>query len=209
MSRIGGIYFLIFNYTGFRLKLLAVGVGYLAGFGAEFLGRKEGSKELGVIAAVLTLSAIVGAQYLVARNWWNSGSETRATAAASAYDERVAEAKKVVAAVPTGSEQEIRIYLASEELEPGEKPDPGAVTADEIQAFRETVLPEMKDIASGKVTREAFDETSKKEEAEAKSEQLSDEGTFKAVFLLLLLGKFNLISLAAAAGLAFKVCSNA
>jgi len=203
------IYYLIFNYTGFRLKLLAVGVGYLAGFGAELLGRKEGSKELGVIAAVLTLGAIAGAQYLVAKNWWNSGSETRASAAVSAYDERVAVAKKVVAAIPTGSDQEIRIYLASDELEPGEKPDPASVTAEEIAAYRETVLPEMRDIASGKLTREAFDENTKKEEALAKSEQLSDEGTFKAVFLLLLLGKFNLISMAAAAGLAFKLCSNA
>jgi hypothetical protein len=202
------VYFLIFNYTGFRLKLLAVGVGYLAGFGAEFLGRKEGSKELGVIAAVLALSAIVGAQYLVTRNWWHAGSESRASGV-SAYDATVAEAKKVVAAVPTGSDQEIRVYLANAEVDPGEKPDPAAVTADEITAFRETVLPQMKEIASGKLTRETFDENAKKEEAQAKSEQLSDEGTFKAVFLLLLLNKFNLVSMAAAAGLAFKVCSNA
>src|SRR5258706_4865265 len=202
------VYYLIFNYTGFRLKLLAVGVGYLAGFGAELLGRKEGSKELGVIAAVLTLSAIVGAQYLVAKNWWRTGSESRASVG-SEYDARVANAKKLVAAVPTGSDQEIRIYLASGELEPGEKPDPASITAEEITAYRETVLPEMRDIASGQLTREAFDENAKKEEALAKSEQLSDEGTFKAVFLLLLLGKFNLVSMAAAAGLAFKLCSNA
>ena len=202
------VYFLIFNYTGFRVKLLAIGVGYLAGFGAELLGRKEGSKELGIIAAVLTLSAIVGAQYFVTKNWWNSDSEPKASGV-SAYDERVAEAKKVVAAVPTGSDQEIRIYLASEDLEPGEKPDPASVEAEEITAFRETVLPEMKDIASGKLTREAFDDNAKKEEALAKSEQLSDEGTFKAVFLLLLLNKFNLVSMAAAAGLAFKLCANA
>src|SRR3954452_614355 len=31
------IYFLIFNYTGIRLKLLAIGVGYLTGLGAELL----------------------------------------------------------------------------------------------------------------------------------------------------------------------------
>src|SRR5207302_10932116 len=100
-------------------------------------------------------------------------------------------------AVPTGSDQEIRFYLAKEELDPGEKPDPASITAEEITAFRESVLPEMKEIASGKLTREAFDENAKKEAAQTKSEQLSDEGTFKAVFLLLLLGKFNLFSMAA------------
>jgi hypothetical protein len=202
------LYFLIFKFTGLRLKLLAIGVGYLAGLGAELLGRKEGSKELGMIAAALALCGIVGAQYFVARNWWNSGGES-GKPSVSAYDAQLAEAKKVVAAVPTGSDQEIRTFLAKDELEPGEKPDPASVTEEDIKVFRETTLPEMKDLASGKVTREAFDQNAKQEEAKAKAEQLSDEGTFKAYFALLLLGRLNLVSMAAAAGLAFKVCANA
>jgi hypothetical protein len=39
--------------------------------------------------------------------------------------------------------------------------------------------------------------------------QDSEEGTFKAIFMLLLLSKANLISLCLAAGLAFKMCTNA
>jgi hypothetical protein len=202
------IYFLIFYYSGLRLKLLAIGVGYLAGLGAELLSRKEGSKELGMIAAVFTLVGIVSAQYFVARSWWNMGEAARSQA--SSYESSVAEARKVVAAVPTGSDQEIRIYLAKEGADAGEKPDPKSVGDEEIKDFRETTLPHMRDLSSGKVTKEDFDKQRQAEEAQNKADQiLSDEGTFKAVFLLLLLSKLNLFSLAAAAGLAFKVCSNA
>src|ERR1700690_355788 len=65
------IYFLIFKYTGLRFKLLAVGVGGLAGWFAELLGKGEGSKELGGIPAVFVLVGIVGAQYFVALGWWH------------------------------------------------------------------------------------------------------------------------------------------
>jgi hypothetical protein len=201
------IYFAIFNYTGFRFKLLAVGVGYLTGLGAELLGRKEGSKELGMIAATLTLAGIVSAQYFVARNWWQSGMDTKPDK--SAYETSVAEAKKVVTAVPTGSDQEIRVFLAKEDADPDEKPDPQSVSEEDVKAFRETTLPEMRDLASGKITKEQFDKKIQAEEAQTKDEKDAEEGTFKAVFLILLLSKLNLFSLCAAAGLAFKVCSNA
>jgi len=201
------IYFLIFNYTGLRLKLLAIGVGYVTGLGAELLGRKEGSKELGVIAAVLTLVGVVGAQYFVARNWWNEGSSARAHE--SSYEVAVAEAKKVVEAVPTGADPEIRAYLAKEEADPGEKPDAKAITDEQVKEFKETTLKEMQSLASGRTTKEAFEKKNQEDEAKGKAEALSDEGTFKAVFLLLLLSKLNLLSLVAGAGLAFKVCSNA
>jgi len=68
------IYFLIFKFTGFRIKLLAVGVGALVGWGAELLGRGEGSNELGGITAVFALVGIIGAQYFVALSWWHQFS---------------------------------------------------------------------------------------------------------------------------------------
>jgi len=205
------IYFLIFKYTGFRVKLLAIGVGYLAGLGAELLGRKEGSKELGVIAAVFTLMGIVGAQYLVARSWWNGGSDDLTpTSSKSAYEQSVDQARNVLKAVPTGSDQEIRIYLAKQESEDsGEKVDPKSVTPDEIKAFKESTLPEMQNLASGKTTKQEFETANGIDEKQDKKERDAEEGTFKAVFLLLLLSRINLISLCAAAALAFKVSSNA
>jgi hypothetical protein len=201
------IYFLIFKYTGVRIKILAVGVGYLAGMGAELLGRKEGSKELGMIAAVFTLAGIVGTQYLVARGWWNEGSAARAHD--SSYETQVADAKKIIAAVPTGSDDEIRKYLAKEAADEDEKPDPKAITAEEIKEFRDNQLPEFRDMASGKITKEEFNKKNQVDPDEQKKELAAEEGTFKAVFLLLLLGKFNLVSCVIAAGLAYKLCSNA
>lgn len=201
------IYFLIFKYTGLRIKLLAVGVGFLAGMGAEWLGRKEGSKELGMIAAVFTLAGIVGAQYLVARSWWDEGSASRGKE--SAYETQVAGAKKIIAAIPTGSDDEIRNYLAKEGADEGEKPDPKSVTPDEIKQFRDNQLPEFRDLASGKITKQEYEKKNQIDPEEQKKEIADDEGTFKAVFLLLLLSKLNIGSCIIAAGLAFKMCSNA
>lgn len=201
-----GVYFLIFHYTGLRFKLLAIGVGYLSGLGAELLGRKEGSKELGFLAAGFALAGIVGAQYFVAKAWWKSDSG----GPPSTYEAAVAEARTVTTAIPTGSDQEIRLYLAREYAEPDEKPDPAAVTVEDIQDFRENTFGQMRDLAGGKITREAWEQQQQAEKAKAAEEEiLSDEDTFKTAFLLLLLSKLNLVSMAAAAGLAYKVCANA
>jgi len=68
----------------------------------------------------------------------------------------------------------------------------------------------MRDLAGGKITREAWEQQQQAEKAKAAEEEiLSDEDTFKTAFLLLLLSKLNLVSMAAAAGLAYKVCANA
>ncbi len=198
------IYFAVFYFGSLRLGLLAIGAGYLAGLGAELLGRKEGSKELGMIAAVFTLVGVVGAQYCAARLWWNEATKIIGIS----YAASVAEAKKVVKAVPTGSEEEIRRYLAKENAEEGEKPNLAAITEEEIQEFRTNELANAQTLASGKVSKEEFDAKHKREQARAKEDE-PGEGTFKAIFLLLLLNKVNLISLVAGAGLAYKVSSNA
>ena len=64
-------------------------------------------------------------------------------------------------------------------------------------------------MASGKITKEEFDKKNQIDPEEQKKELAVEEGTFKAVFLLLLLSKFNLVSCVIAAGLAYKLCSNA
>jgi hypothetical protein len=202
------IYFLVFRYSGVRIKLLAIGVGYLAGLGAELLGRKEGSKELGMITAALALAGIVGAQYAVSRIWWNESSH--AIAKLSSYETRVTDAKKVATAIPNGSDQEIRLYLAKQAADEGEKPDPKAITDDEVKEFRETSLPETRDLASGKLTKVDYEKKHTEEMAAAsKADGEPDEGTFKAFFLVLLISRLNIFSLIAAAGLAFKLCANA
>jgi hypothetical protein len=202
------IYFLIFKYTGFRIKLLAVGVGALAGWGAELLGRGEGSKELGGITAVFVVAGIIGAQYLVALGWWHDFSPAQIIN--SAYNNSVIMAKEVVKAVPTGSDEEIRNYLAREEAgDSGGKANPASVTKEDIKEFREKSLPEFQELASGKMNKDQYNAKNGIDPAKLKSVEDSEEGTFKGIFMLLLLSRINLVSLCGAAGLAYKMSTNA
>jgi hypothetical protein len=200
------IYFVIFIYADFTLKLLAIGVGGLAGVAARWMSREEGSNELGVITATLTLAGIVAAQYFVARIWWN---EIVSDSMEVSYESELAEAQEVVKAIPSGTDQEIRLYLAKEYAAEDERLDPSLISAEDIKEFRENHLPGMRDLASGKVTKEEYDKLHEAEILESKAAREEEEGTFKAVFLLLLLSKANLISLCLAAGAAYKIAANA
>ncbi len=204
------IYFMIFHFLGVRLKLLAVGVGALAGWGAEFLGRGEGSKELGGLTAVFALAGVVGVQYLMALTWWHE--IVPANLFNTAYTNQVIEARAVVKVIPTGSDEEIRNYLAHaqamEDGGPGAKPDPTSITQDDIKEFREKDLPQFRDLASGKLTHEQYNAINGVDNTKEESRD-SEEGTFKAFFMILLLSKVNIISLCAAAGVAFKMSTNA
>jgi hypothetical protein len=204
------IYYLVFHFLGFRLKLLAVGVGALAGWGAEYLGRGEGSKELGGLTAIFVLAGIVGAQYLVALSWWHEAIPGGIFN--TAYTNAVIEAKVVVKEVPTGSDEEIRNYLAREQVkedgEEGAKPNPAAIAKEDIKEFREKHLLQFQDLASGKMTHEQYNAVNGINTIREQSRD-TEEGTFKAVFMLLLLSRANLISLCLAAGLAYKMSTNA
>jgi hypothetical protein len=209
---VGGIVYCALAYfIGFRLilvsRFLAIGVGYLAGLGADLLGRKEGSKELGMLAAVFALAAIFGAQYVNARIWWNA--ERGPGALKSLYEASVAEARKVVAAVPTGSDQEIRAYLAAEAADSGEKPDLSAVSAEEIKEFREGTLPEMRKLASGQTTQADFEGKTPADSAQNSRDNSSEKFVFTAYFMLLTIRRSNIFAMIAAAAAAFKVGSNA
>jgi uncharacterized membrane protein YeaQ/YmgE (transglycosylase-associated protein family) len=201
------VYFLIFKYTGYRVKLLAIGVGGLAGWLADFMGKGEGSKELGGITAVLVLAGIVGAQYFVALGWWHEFSAQELNLASSAYTVAVTEARDVIKAVPTGSDVEIRAYLAKSSADG--KITPADVPVDEVKNFHDVQLPQFHELADGKITRADYEQQHHIKSTMSQAEQPSDEGTFKGVFLLLLLSKANLFSLAAAAALAFKLSTNA
>ncbi|MEY4918506.1 MAG: hypothetical protein RL616_2419 [Verrucomicrobiota bacterium] len=203
------IYFLVFKFTGYRIKLLAIGVGALAGWFADFLGKGEGSKELGGITAALVLAGIVGAQYFVALGWWNEGTTERLQADQAAYANAVVEAKAAVTAVPTGSDVEIRGFLAKQAAGEGLKLAPTDFAADDVKEFHDTLLPEYQKLASGQISKADYEQQHDLKTSQTKEEKQDDENTFKGIFLLLLLSKLNLFSLAAAAGLAFKLSTNA
>lgn len=203
------IYLLIFKYSGYQIKLLAIGVGALAGWLGEYLGKGEGSKELGGLIAVFVLSGIIGAQYFVALGWWHEVQAEDLKEAQAIYSKTVDEAKKVATAIPTGSDVEICKYLAKATSEDGERVNLTEITPEDIKEFRETLLPEYRDLANGNITKEQFEKQNEIKTSLTKEEQQEEDNTFKGVFLLLLLSKVNLVSLAAAAGLAFKLSANA
>jgi hypothetical protein len=200
------IYYAVFKLTGWRIGLLAIGVGALAGWSADFLGRGEGSKELGGITAIMVIAGVVAAQYLVALGWWHNLVRDVEDAG---YTASVTEAREAVKAVPTGSEAEIRTYLAKQAVDDGEKPDPGSVSADDVKQFREKQLPEFRNLASGKETKQQYLAKNGFNADDEKKMQDTAEGTFKGVFLLLLLSKVGIISLIAGAGVAYKLSTNA
>jgi len=203
------VYFLIFKYSGYQIKLLAIGVGALAGCLAEYLGKGEGSKELGGITAVFVLIGLIGAQYFVTLGWWHEFTERELKEAAALYDTTVAEAKEAVKIVPTGSDAEIRRYLVQQAAKDGETVLPGKISDDDVKFFRENELPEYQGLASGQITKQQFEQKHELKTTMTQEEKQEDEGTFKAFFLLFLLSKLNLFSLAGAAGLAFKMSTNA
>jgi len=91
----------------------------------------------------------------------------------------------------------------------GETPAPEEISAEEIKVFKELLLPRIQDLASGKITKEEFEKEEGLEPVDLAEQKKEDEETFKDAFLLFLLSKFNLFSMAGAAGLAYKVCANA
>jgi len=200
-------YYFLLKFTDlWALRLAAIGVGALAGWLAEVMGKGEGSNELGVITAVLVLAGIVGAQYFIALGWWNQFSPDKLLAAA--FQEQVKEAKTAVQAVPTGSDAEIRAYLAKQESDFGEKVTADKIPADEVQEFHDKQLPEYKELASGDLTWEQYMQKHGVG-AHLREDLDADRSTFKGVFLLLLLNKASLFSIIGAAGLAYKMSTNA
>jgi hypothetical protein len=136
------IWFLVIKLTGYELGFIAWGVGALAGVGARVLGR-AGSTGLGVAAALCAVIGIIGGQFLATKSELD---KEMANAAASTYDERLAEAQK---AAKLQTDQEIKVYLTSRDEEDN-------INADRIKSFRDNEQPKLKDLVSGKPTKEEF-----------------------------------------------------
>jgi len=201
------IYYFVFKISGWRIGLLAIGVGALAGWSADFLGRGEGSKELGGITAILVVVGVIGAQYFVALGWWHDAVHKIEDLG---YTANVAEAKEVVKAIPTGSDGEIRQYLFKQRVsDADEQSTVKTVTDAEVKDFRQNQLREYQDLASGKETREQYLAKNGIDSNAMKKFQDTSEDTFKDIFLVLMFSKMGIFSLIVAAGLAYKMSTNA
>ncbi|HEX7654433.1 MAG TPA: hypothetical protein VF607_13065 [Verrucomicrobiae bacterium] len=203
------IYFLILKYSGYQIKLMAIGVGGLAGWLAELIGKGEGSKELGVITCVFVLVGLVGAQYFYTLGIWHDLEQIDLKIAAEAYSHAMTEAQAAVQAVPTGSDAEIRAYLVSTAAKESEKIAPADISEDMVKDFRENSLPAFQKLAGGKISKAEYERQNDLKTSLTKEEKDESESTFKGVFLLFFLSKANLFALAAAVALAFKLSTNA
>lgn len=198
------VYYLVFKLTGWRIGIVGIAVGFLSGLGARVLGGEQDGNELGYITAALAVAGILGAQYCIARSLWHDYDNNLRPP--SAYETKVAEAKKITAAVPNGTDQEIRAYLVKEDSDEDDKPDPAAIPAEMVKDFQ-TSLPEWRDLASGKTSKEDYEKQHAAEIAREQEAEKRVESTFNTVFMLVLLSKIGLASTCAAAGLAYKMSS--
>lgn len=200
-----GLYYLIYRTTGIRIGL-ALGVGALAGWAANFLGKGEGSKELGGITAVFVIVGIIAAQYFVALEKWNKvvhGYED------AGYTASIKEAQDAVKVIPTGSDGEIRMYLAKQNAEDGEAVKPSSVTDADVKEFRAKQLPEYQDLAAGKVTKDQYLAKMGLDTEKLKKFQNEEGDTFKGLFMLIMLSRVGLVSMVIGAGVAYKMSTNA
>lgn len=204
---VGGIiYYVIYNFAHVRIGYMAIGVGALAGWGANLLGKGEGSKELAGITIVFFIMAVLGAQYLVAWGIWNKEVGRVEDAG---YTDMIAQSKEVVKVIPTGSDGEIRLYLAKQNAEDGDAIKPSSVSDDEVKEFREKELPQFQDLASGKETKEQYLAKLGLDSQKIEKFKNENEDTFKGVFMLIMLSRAGIISLVIGAGTAYKLCANA
>jgi hypothetical protein len=199
-----GIWLLVHQFIGAKSKFLILGVGFFAGFGARFLSRDEGSQQLGMIAAALTLTGVFGVQYFIA--YQDMFGEDLTAEIAEELKLEVAEAKKILAQMPNESDDEIRTYLASsdEDEDEGEKIDPRSITAEDIKLFREETLPFYKGLANGGVLIE-----DRQKEVKENVEELKQSSGMKLWLIVQGFGMFKLGLLIASCGLAYRMSANA
>jgi hypothetical protein len=209
------IYFAIFKITGpfFMLRyVLALGVGGLTGWLAHMLGKGEGSKELGGLAAAFTVVGILAAQYFLTLEKWHSNEDLNNVNQAiqdGGYAESVKQAKEVVKAIPTGSDAEIRMYIAKQQAEEGQPPKPETIGNDEVKVFRDNELTNYLDLASGKLTKEAFWAKNGFDPKQAKKILDTEDTAESGLAVIVAIFKAGIISMIVGAGVAYKLSTNA
>lgn len=138
-----GIWFVLAHYVHISSGWVAWGTGVMAGFGARTFGRAP-TPLFGVIAAVFTVLAILGGSYLAMRADIDKFVTKNLD---GAYEERVAFAKKVVAAKDDAA---LRTVLAEDEGTSADK-----VTAAELAELK-AELPKLRELTHGKPTKAEY-----------------------------------------------------
>jgi hypothetical protein len=187
------IWHLICRTTGIRLGIMALVTGVMAGVAPQLIGYYR-SKLMGLLAAVCALTAILGAQFMNAKVEVDRFvDETESEGYASEFKR----AKAAVAAVPNGTDEEIRAFLARDYSDDDDEVKPEDIGEDDIKEFREE-FPRMRDLASGKITKAEYGK-----ELRQTSEEVQDSGFFKIYLLIRTIGIFNIVNIILGVGAAY------
>jgi len=187
------IWHLIYRYTGWNIKLMAIGIGCLAGVAPQLLGHYRG-KLMGFLAAVVALGAIFTTQYLNARLQFDEFAGEIQT---DFYAEQLAYAKRAITAIPNETDEEIRNFLAKEFSIEEYRVKPEDIETEDITDLK-TELPKLRDLASGKITKEEFNK-----DFIAGQEELEESGALGIYFLIRTLGLFNIVNIVLGVGAAY------
>jgi hypothetical protein len=187
------VWHVVFRITGENYGVLAIGIGVLAGVAPQVLGHYRG-KLMGVLAATIALLAILTAQFLNTRLEMASDREDSIT---WYYEEEMEIAKAVTKAVPNGTEEEIRAFIAKEESFGEIQVKPEEVDPEEVQEWQKE-LPKYRDLAAGKLTAEQL----YAQDVEANEHELVTK-LDRIFFILEVVGVFNIVNIFIGVGAAF------
>ena len=183
------IWHLLYRFTGWSVGFMALVTGCMAGAAPQLIGHHR-SKLMGFLAALITLAAIFITQYFNARLEIKQYVEETAS---DAYSEQLTYAKRAVQAIPNETEDEIRIFLAAEESDETYKSKPEEIDAEEVKMLKDE-MPKLRDLVSGKTTKEKFNQNLSNSE---------DEGFLKFWLIFRSLSVFNIVNIFLGTGAAF------
>lgn len=144
------VWYGMIRFLNIEFGWIAWGVGALAGAGAKIMGR-EGSPVLAAVACVVALVAILGGEALGVKH---AAAKQIEKLFSGLYEMEAADAKEIPADPTDKDLKEFLAKEAKEEAEPGE--EPAGVTDEAVKEFREERLGRLMDIASGKLTKAAY-----------------------------------------------------
>ena len=152
-----GVWYGLAIATNHQFGIVAWGVGALTGFGARVLGR-DGSTALGVVSALFAAMAILLGGTLAIHHMI-AGEFGGQNMTHERYTENLKDAK---AAGDLETDAQIKAFLAKRES--GNEAD---ITTEDVEAFKKDELPEIKELASGKLTEKEYSARHHRETAAA------------------------------------------
>ncbi|MBI4229470.1 MAG: hypothetical protein HY608_01410 [Planctomycetes bacterium] len=163
----GGLAWALLSWaTGYEIGYVAWGIGGLVGFAAARFGAN--GKYSGAVCALLSLLAIFGGKVAAVRLALPGELAKQPFVARLLFEEIRGDAE---AFADLGSEEEHAAFMVEHRYVKG-KSDPSEVTPEELMAFREIAVPELREIAAGTLGYEEW----RDRRIDKGIEGLSDEG---------------------------------